>query len=305
METNKQIQKTGAAQFAAVLKADSVQEQFQNALGEHKDAFVASLIDLYNGDKALQGCKPNALVCEALRAATLKLPLNKALGFAYIVAYNTNVKQPDGTWKKEKTPSFLLGYKGYIQLAMRTGQYRTINADVVYEGELGEVDKLTGDIRFNGQRKSDKVVGYFCHFELLNGFAKTLYMTVEDMAKYAKRFSAGIGRDTTVETLVKMANQPEDGKGVGWTSNFTSMALKTVIRRLLSKYGYLSVEMQGAMAAETENTQAGDIMPEQKGRIEETADYEEITAQGTSPEAAMQPLQSAGDEPQENEMPEY
>lgn len=305
METNNQIQKTGAAQLAAVLKADSVQEQFTNALGEHKDAFVSSLIDLYNGDKSLQGCKPNALVCEALRAATLRLPLNKALGFAYIVAYNVNVKQPDGTWKKEKTPSFLLGYKGYIQLAMRTGQYRTINADVVYEGELGEVDKLTGDIRFNGQRKSDKVAGYFCHFELLNGFSKTLYMTVEDMAKYAKRFSAGIDRNTTVETLVKMANQPEDGKGVGWTSNFTSMALKTVIRRLLSKYGYLSVEMQGAMAAETENAQAGDIMPEPKATIEEMSDYEEITAQGTSPGTAGNTQAMAGNEPQENEMPEY
>ena len=92
---NNQLQKSNSVQFAAVLKAESVQQQFKNALGEHKDAFVASLIDLYNGDKSLQMCNTNSLVCEALRAATLKLPLNKALGFAYIVVYNNSVKRVD------------------------------------------------------------------------------------------------------------------------------------------------------------------------------------------------------------------
>lgn len=229
------------------LNAPSVQDQFKNALGAHKDAFVASLIDLFTGDQSLQSCKPASLITEALRAATLKLPLNKALGFAYIVVYKNSVKNADGSWAKVPTPTFIPGYKGYIQLAMRTGQYRTINADVVYEGELRRVDKLTGEIAFDGEKVSDKVVGYFCYFELLNGFKKTLFMSVEEMAAYAKRYSKSVGRDTTAEQLRDRANDGKVSTKVGWEGNFNDMAIKTVVRRLLSKYGYLSVEMQGVM----------------------------------------------------------
>ena len=104
---NNQILKASAKpvdMLKSIIKADSVQEQFKNAMGAHKDAFVASLIDLYAGDKALQSCKPQAVVMEALRAATMKLPINKALGFAYIVVYNNSVRMPDGSWQKQPTP---------------------------------------------------------------------------------------------------------------------------------------------------------------------------------------------------------
>ncbi len=240
------------------INTPSVQEQFKNALGEHKDTFVASLIDLYTGDKSLQTCKPALVIAEALRAATLRLPLNKALGFAYIVVYNNSVKtinEQTGRedWVKVPTPTFIPGYKGYIQLAMRTGQYRTINADVVYEGEVRKVNKLTGEIAFDGEKVSDKIIGYFCYFELLNGFSKTLYVTVEDMAAYAKRYSPSVKKETTVAQLIAKANDGIIGKKVGWEGNFNDMALKTVIRRLLSKYGYLSVEMQNAMAHDVED----------------------------------------------------
>lgn len=242
----------------ATINAPSIQEQFKNALGEHKDMFVASLIDLYTGDKSLQTCKPSAIIIEALRAATLRLPLNKALGFAYIVVYNNSVKVTNEQtgreeWIKVPTPTFIPGYKGYIQLAMRTGQYRTINADVVYEGEVRKVNKLTGEIAFDGEKTSDKIIGYFCYFELLNGFSKTLYVTVEDMAAYAKRYSPSVKKETTVAQLIAKANDGIIGKKVGWEGNFNDMALKTVIRRLLSKYGYLSVEMQNAMAHDVED----------------------------------------------------
>lgn len=242
----------------ATINAPSIQEQFKNALGEHKDTFVASLIDLYTGDKSLQTCKPSAIIIEALRAATLRLPLNKALGFAYIVVYNNSVKVTNEQtgreeWIKVPTPTFIPGYKGYIQLAMRTGQYRTINADVVYEGEVRKVNKLTGEIAFDGEKTSDKIIGYFCYFELLNGFSKTLYVTVEDMAAYAKRYSPSVKKETTVAQLIAKANDGIIGKKVGWEGNFNDMALKTVIRRLLSKYGYLSVEMQNAMAHDVED----------------------------------------------------
>lgn len=242
----------------SVINAPSVQEQFKNAMGGHKDAFVASLIELYTGDKALQSCKPQLIVAEALRAATMRLPINKALGFAYIVVYNNNQKMPDGSWQKVPTPTFIPGYKGYIQLAMRTGEYKTINADIVYEGEISGFDKLSGTINFDGQKTSDKIIGYFAYFEMLNGFSKTLYMTLDEMASYALRYSPSFkGRNKpTKEALVKIAQENAPTGKVGWEGNFNDMALKTVLRRLLGKYGYLSVEMQEAVAGDVRQEQA-------------------------------------------------
>lgn len=242
----------GLVTLKRMLDAESVQAQFQNALGEHKNAFIASIIDLYTSDNQLQACEPATVVKQALKAATLNLPIIKSLGFGYIVVYNNNVKQSDGTWKKIPTPTFIVGYKGLIQLALRTGMYRHINADVVYEGELRETDKLTGSIDLRGRKVSDKVVGYFAHFELLTGFSKTLYMSVHDMARYAKTYSPSIPKETSVADLEKLAQSQSAGKQVGWTGNFGDMALKTVLRKLLGKYGYLSVEMCGVMADEQE-----------------------------------------------------
>lgn len=270
----------------SVINAPSVQEQFQNALGEHKDAFVASLIDLFTGDKQLQTCKPALVIAEALRAATLRLPLNKALGFAYIIVFNNSVKNADGSWSKVPTPTFVPGYKGYIQLAMRTGQYRTINADFVYEGEMRKVSKLTGEIALDGEKKSDKIIGYFCYFELLNGFNKTLFVSVEDMAAYALRYSPSFkgNKKPSAEALIKLAQANQPSSKVGWEGNFNDMALKTVIRRLLSKYGYLSVEMQNALSNDVEDAQMSrnDLIIENANTqaIElDTAQYEQVDEQ--------------------------
>lgn len=253
--------KSAMTVFKSMLETDKVQQRLKNALRDHKDTFVASLLDLYGGDPAIQECKPQDVIQEALKAAPLQLPINKALGFAYIVVYKNNKKVRDEKgierWVKVPTPTFIPGYRGYIQLAMRTGQYRTINADVVYEGELEKADKLTGMISFNGEKKSEKIIGYFCYFELLNGFNKTLYVPVENMAAYAKKYSPSVPKETPLEALINLANPEATAvattkKQVGWMGNFNDMALKTVIRRLLSKYGYLSVEMQSVVANDVE-----------------------------------------------------
>lgn len=247
-----------------MLNAPSVMQQFQNALNKNAPTFIASVIDLYNSDTKLQLCEPKQVVMEALKAAVLHLPINKALGYAFIIPFNNSKKveyvddkgNKRERWEKVMEPTFQIGYKGLIQLAMRTGQYRTINADVVYDGELRKVNKLTGEIAFDGERKSDKVLGYFCYFELLNGFSKTLYMTTEQMANHAKRFSKALKNDkeATVDKLLSLANLPvnADSTVVGWMGNFHGMAIKTVIRNLLSKYGYLSIEMQNAIADDYE-----------------------------------------------------
>lgn len=260
MADNNQIAQapqTGLAKLKTMLNAPSVQEQFQNALAENKDLFVASIIDLYNGDKSLQECNPSAIVQECLKAAVLDLPINRALGFAYIVVYKNKKKVTDPQtgrtdWVVVPTPTFIPGYKGYIQLAMRTGQYRTINADMIYEGELRTVNRLSGEVALDGKRVSDKVVGYFCYFQLLNGYSKTLFMSVEEMAAYAKRYAPGIKKDTTIAQLIAKANDGIVSKSVGWEGNFNDMALKTVIRRLISKYGYLSIKMQSAISHDSE-----------------------------------------------------
>lgn len=220
-----------------MLNAPSVQEQFNSTLKENAGGFIASIIELFNGDGNLQQCEPKAIVMEALKAATLKLPINKQLGFAYIIPFNNSIKQADGSWKKVMTPTFQPGYKGYIQLAMRTGQYRIINTDIVYEGELKTRNKLTGEIDFTGQRTGDKPVGYFAHIELLNGFAKTLYMSKEDVTRHAETYSKSYKSATSA-----------------WKTDFDKMAMKTVIRNLLSHYGYLSIEMQTAIVNDTDTS---------------------------------------------------
>ena len=150
MAENTPVKKTRADLIKDAMSAPSVQEQFKNALDKNAGPFTASLIDLYVGDNKLQACDPRAVIMEALKAAVLKLPINKALGFAYIIPFNISVKNPDNTYTSVPTPTFIVGYKGLIQLAMRTGQYKHINADVVYEGELGVKNKLTGEIDLSG-----------------------------------------------------------------------------------------------------------------------------------------------------------
>lgn len=224
-----------------MLNAPSVQEQFKNALAENVGPFVASIIDLYNGDSYLQNCEPKQVVMEALKAAVLKLPINKSLGFAYIVPYKSN---------GQLVPQFQIGYKGLIQLAMRTGQYRIINADMVYEGEFRTRNKLTGEFDLSGVKKSDEIVGYFAHIELLNGFSKTLYMSKERVTAHAKKYS-------------KAFTQPNGP----WTKEFDAMAIKTVLRNLLSHYGFLSVDMVSAF----DNDGDQDVADRVKDEIKQNA----------------------------------
>ena len=184
-------------------------------------------------------------MAEAMKAASLKLPLNKQLGYAYIVPYG-------------KTPTMIIGYKGLYQLAIRSGLYKNINADVVYEGEYQGYDKITGELHLDGEKISDKPVGYFAYFELTNGFKKMMYMSVDDMASYCKKYSATMksckmSNEELAELAEKQAKQGP-GNSVGWFGNFNDMATKTVLRRLLSKYGYLSIEMQNAMSVDEAET---------------------------------------------------
>lgn len=234
----EQKQLSPVQKLKRTLNVDSVQEQFNNALADSAPLFVASLIDVYSSDKTLQRCNPNDVIMEALKAATLKLPINKNLGFAYIVPYGDR-------------PTMQIGYKGLIQLAQRTGEYKYINADLVYEGELRKVNKLTGEIDLNGEKKSDQVIGYFAYLETLNGFSKTVYWTKDAVTKHAKKYSKSF-----------------NSKSSPWQTEFDSMALKTVLRNAISKWGVMSVEMQNAIDR--------DIESEVQQEVQNNANREEI-----------------------------
>ena len=243
--------KSPVNQLNEVLNNGAIKRQFENALQQNASTFMAAVLELFSTDGKLQQCDPTLVVKEALKAAVLRLPINKALGQAFIIAYNNTVTLPDGTKSKRYEPTFQIGYKGLYQLAMRTGQYRIINADVVYEGELKKKSKLTGEIDLDGDCKSETVIGYFAYIELLNGYHKALYMSVEEIATHAKRYSKAIkgNRDVTVQSLMELSKLPvvADSGSLGWLGNFHGMAIKTVLRNLLSKYGYLSVELQQAL----------------------------------------------------------
>lgn len=211
-------------QFKEVLNSASIRAQVKNSMRENAGAFLSSMLDLYTNDKYLQQCDPEKVAMECLKAAFLKLPISRSLGFAYVVPY-------------KNVPTFVLGYKGLIQLAQRSGQYRTINADVVYEGELLGVDKLSGRIDLSGERTGDNVEGYFAYFQLVNGFEKTVYMSREQMDEHVRKYSPSA-------TSVKSSYSP-------WTTEYDEMGKKTVLRRLISKYGIMSVEMQNALVDES------------------------------------------------------
>ena len=224
--------------FQAVMNNSYYQTLLQNTLKENKGTFTTSLMELATSDEKLLLCQPNALMAEALKAASLHLPLNKQLGQCYILPFKNHGVM---------TPTLVVGTKGYLQLAMRTGKYETINSEVVYEGELKGYDKVTGNLDLSGVRTSNVPIGYFAYMKMKNGFSKLLYMSLDEVCLYAKQYSPTVkfSEKATPATLKELAlKQAASGvsDGVGWYSNFESMALKTVLRRLLSKWGELSIE---------------------------------------------------------------
>src|SRR5690606_18292633 len=205
----------------ALVASANVKQRFEEMLGEKAAGFLSSVISIVNSNNQLKQCDPNKVLGCAAIAASMDLPINPNLGFAYIVPYKGEAQ-------------FQMGYRGYVQLAMRTGQYKTINATEVYEGEIESFNRITGRVTFSETgKKSDKIVGYIAYFELVNGFEKYDYMTVEEVTAHAKRFSQSFNS----------SHSP-------WKTDFNAMATKTVLKRLLSKYGILSSDMQTAQLAD-------------------------------------------------------
>jgi recombination protein RecT len=217
------------------LQGDKIKTKFEELLGKRASSFLTSVLTVINSSDILKNATKESVYTSALMAATLDLPINANLGFAYIVPFNNRKK---GTQEAQ----FQIGYKGYIQLAQRSGQFKTIAATPIYEGQLLSSNPLEG-FEFDFERKSsDTVIGYAGKFKLLNGFEKTLYMTKEDLEKHGKQYS---------QTFKK-------GFGL-WKDNFEAMATKTVLKLLLSKYAPLSIDMQRAIISDSSVIRSDDF----------------------------------------------
>ena len=211
------IQKSGAL---ALMQSEGVQKKFSELLGNKSKGFITSVMSVVSGNTNLSKADPNTVYMAAMMAAALDLPINQNLGFAYIIPYGDKAQ-------------FQIGTKGLIQLAQRSGQFKTISVSPVYEGQLKSQDPLKGyEFDWNA-KKSDTVIGYASYFSLLNGFEKILFMTVDQVKahgkKYSKTYSSQYGT---------------------WQTDFDAMAQKTVLKQLLSKFAPLSIEMQRATVAD-------------------------------------------------------
>lgn len=239
-----------------LMDSPGIKKRFEEVLSKRAPQYMSSIVNLVNGDTNLKKCDQMSVIASCMVAATLDLPVDKNLGYAWVVPYGNKAQ-------------FILGYKGYVQLALRTGQYKSINVIEVHEGELCEWNPLTEELQVDfEQKKSDAIIGYAGYFELLNGFKKSTYWTKEQITRHKNKFSKS---------------------DFGWKKDFDAMAKKTVLRNMLSKWGILSIEMQEAYAADqgaikTDVLDTGDI----KGSVEYIeADFESYEGSATEEEGEV------------------
>lgn len=206
--------------FKQQFSHENVKKRFDDVLGAKAPGFVSSVLSAISSNKSLMECQPSSVIAASLISASLDLPINQNLGFAYIVPY-------------KGVAQFQMGWRGYVQLALRTGQYKTINAIVVYKGQIKFNNLMTGEIELDPNGQQDEVAGYMLYFRLINGFEKTVYMTKDECMRHAKKFSQSF----------------KTGRGY-WADDFDAMALKTVVKLGLSKWGILSIEMQKAIVTD-------------------------------------------------------
>ncbi len=259
--------------FSVAISTPSYQKMINNTLQDPKRAqrFIASITSAVATNPALQECDPATILSGALLGESLGLSPSPQLGQYYLVPFNN-------TKKGCKDAQFQLGYKGYVQLALRSGYYKRLNVIAVKAGELVSFNPLTEeiDIRINEDeiaREASATIGYLASFEYLNGFRKTIYWSVEKMEAHALRYSKGYA--------VK--------KGYTfWEKDFDAMAFKTMLRQLISKWGIMSIELQEAYEQDTVNVEDSEYI--QAAELPSQAPA--AIGMADEPEAAPQPDQA-------------
>ena len=209
----------------------SIQTRFESILGKKAQGFISSVLQVINGNKLLLTADPTTVLNAAATAASLDLPINPNLGFSWIVPYKTNI---NGQFVN--AAQFQIGWKGFVQLALRTGQYKRINVTEVYGNQFKSFNRLTEELiaDFDEVGTGD-IVGYAAYFMLLNGMEKMTYWSREEVTKHAKKYSKAYGKSYS----------PWSDK-----DQFHAMAKKTVLKNMISKWGIMSIEMQTAQVAD-------------------------------------------------------
>lgn len=264
VKSTQEVKTSNLAEFNAALRAEKTQAMVLISLRGKADEYFRNIASAVANNAELQKCDPVTLICGGLQAAQLQLPLGSGLGFAYLIPFKNNKK-------KIYEAQFQLGYKGLIQLAIRSGLFAEINCGEVYEGELSDFNRIAGTFKLDGERKSDKIVGYFAYFRLNNGdtpencFSKSLYMSADEVKKHAKRYS-----QTYSSQYESTRNSSK------WTTDFDAMARKTVLKLLLSRYAPMSVEIQKAVASDQAVVREDGVLdyvdneqPDEQAQIEE------------------------------------
>lgn len=203
----------------SLVESPAYSSRLRDLLGARAPQFVTSLVQI-SQTWGLSKCEPNSVIAAGMTAAALDLPISPTLGFAYVIPYGDKAQ-------------FQLGYKGLVQLALRSGQYKRLNVANVFDGELLRYDRVKGDVILDeSKRKSDKVIGYVAYFELTNGAEHAEYWTVDAVMAHAKRFSQAYRSGK---------------KDSPWITDPDAMGQKTVLKSLISKWGPLSVQLQMAV----------------------------------------------------------
>lgn len=214
--------------LASYLTQEAVKNQISNIVGGRSQRFISAIVSAVNTNPQLQECTNQSIVSGALLGESLNLSPSPQLGQYYLVPFNDR--------NKGKVAQFQLGYKGYIQLAIRSGQYKKLNVLAIKKGELVKFDPLNEEIEVNlmqneEERENAETVGYYAMFEYTNGFRKAIYWSKAKMEAHAMRYSMGY-RAKKGYTF--------------WEKDFDAMAYKTMLRQLISKWGIMSVDMVNA-----------------------------------------------------------
>lgn len=256
--------KTGITEF---LNMDVVKNQVNQAVGKNSMRFISSVISAVTVNPSLQECTNKSILSAALLGESLNLSPSPQLGQYYMVPFDDKTKG--------KVAQFMMGYKGYIQLAIRSGQYKKLNVLAIKEGELIRFDPLTEEIEVRliedeEQREQAKTIGYYAMFEYTNGFKKAMYWSKNKMLAHADRYSQAFSKDGYEYTIKSGKNKGEKRKKVSfadyeagnyskddewmyssfWYKDFDGMAYKTMLRQLISKWGVMSIDMVNAMDAD-------------------------------------------------------